>query len=90
MNLQYLLDKQDEIENAIRDLAEVNKKQAPKSLQHLQTEIEGYKPGIKSICETLGVFAEIWAAVRHDLYTLSFFLANKSDSGSSTSRRFHA
>ena len=89
MNLQYLLGKRDEIEAAVRDLAEVNRKQVPKPLQHLQTEIEGFKPGIESICEILSVFCEIWAAVRHDLCTLSFFHANKSDSGSSTSRLYH-
>ena len=89
MNLQYLLGKRDEIEAAVRDLAEVNRKQVPKPLQHLQTEIEGFKPGIESICEILSVFCEIWAAVRHDLCTVSFVLANNSDSGSSTIHRFH-
>ena len=72
MNLQYLLDKREEIEAAIRDLAEINKKQAPKSLQYLQTEIEVFTPGIESICEILRVFCEIWAAVRHDRCTVIF------------------
>ena len=64
--------KEGELREAQNQLAEVNRKQ--EALQHIQTEFEGLKPDIQIICDNLAIFAEVWASVRRDLFSVLFSL----------------
>ena len=64
--------KEDELAQAQDELAEVNRKQV--ALQNLQTKFAGMKPDIQIICDNLAIFAEVWASVRRDLFSVLFSL----------------
>ncbi|TEB33804.1 hypothetical protein FA13DRAFT_1789631 [Coprinellus micaceus] len=58
------LDAELKLQQAQRDLAEVNATQ--KVLAYIKTEFVGLKPDINLICEKLGLFGDIWQGIRSD------------------------
>lgn len=61
----YVLEKEQELANAQRELEQVNEQQV--ALARIQSTFDGMQPDIELICDNLALFAEVWASVRIDL-----------------------